>query len=235
MKSIRSVFAIIALAATPLYADEVTQGQLDIYPENPHLVQNAGGSDTMSQKESAEITKKVVKRLQIATWVAGAATLGCLGANLYAQSTMAKIVSIAGSVLCAGASYILHQSSLVWAAMAKSEEVVNVEKKAETHDAHAKSAAIADGIYVFSTTYCPPCKQLHQKIERVKEAFPDVTIYEYTIDAQNTDAQALIKEMGITIHSVPLTVVVQNGVIVRIISGFMNIDDYIQKLNAVLA
>jgi thiol-disulfide isomerase/thioredoxin len=117
--------------------------------------------------------------------------------------------------------------------MAQSQELVKTTVSAENLPAPVKLIDVADGVYIFSGTYCPPCKLLHKSLEKIREALPNATFFEHAID-KNDEAQALIQRMGITILSIPLTVVVKNGVIASIISGYSGVEDYIQKLNAAL-
>lgn len=78
------------------------------------------------------------------------------------------------------------------------------------------------------------CKLLHKLLKKVHEVFPNLEIFVYLIDGSDgQQAQHMIERMAITAGSVPLTILVQEGEVIRIIVGYRDIKDFIQKIDPV--
>lgn len=242
MKNISTIATLNVLLVVQLGATEVTRKQQAICPQNPQLVQDAGSARTREEREEfVKGMQKASKYVFAAACVCGAAALGCVGTTIWAESTKVKIGAGILSVLLGAASYGGYLVSCLQAQMAKSQELVETpevpDKSVAEEEVKAALVDVADGIHIFSGTYCPPCKLLHAALPEVRTALPGVAIFEYTIDTNDVQTDATIKKLGVTILSIPLTVVVKNNTIVRIIAGYdrtAGINDFIQKVSEAL-
>ncbi len=231
MKYIRYLCLLNSCVMMSIGAVEVTREQQTVYPQNPHLVQKAGADLNIEQRELFIASmKKASSYTQKISWISGAASLGFLALCFRAVSTKGQIISVAASVFFGAATLFLNKVSGMQATMAGSQELAEISVTPDSIPL-TPLIDIADGVYIFSdTTNCPPCKLLHKALPQIRKALPDLTIFEYEAKSSNIEAQALIQRLGITILSIPLSVVVKNGIIVRIIPGYGNLNDYIQKL-----
>jgi glutaredoxin len=210
---------------------EITQGQQVIYPHNPHLVKSAGNAfdDPKAREQFINAMKKASNYVRKAAWGCGAAALGCLVALVRAETMKRRAASLAMSLLFAAGAIFLDKVSTVQAQMALSQEVAVIPRSGDAAPT-VKLVGVAEGVHIFSTANCPPCKLLHKALDRVREAFPALEIFEYEINSGNSAAQEAIQRMGISVLSTPLTVVVKNGVIARIVVGYSSVNDFLQKL-----
>lgn len=237
MNVIRHLCMLNALMMIPLGAVEVTRKQAIIYPQNPHLVQKAGDDQNDAERQAfIDGMNKASKGTRIASLVSGALTIGCLALVINSASTLARICSLGGSLIFGGIAFFAHKISAMQAAMAKSQELVETPTTPETAPV-AKAAEVVDGIHIFSDTkICAPCKRLHAAMPKLKEALPDLAVFEYETDT--AEAQALIQRLGINILSIPLTVVIKNGAIACIIPGYGmqpgSFDEFVQKITEAL-
>lgn len=216
-------------------AVEITREQQTVYPPNPHLVQKAG-ADLNAEERASFINgmKKASNYTQKIAWVSGAASLGCLALFFRAASMRGQIGSVVASFFCGAAALFLNKVSGMQASMAHSQELVETAVTLDTVPV-VQVTGIADGVYIFSNTAnCPPCKLLHKDLPDIRRALPDLKIFEYEVNSNNAEAQEMIQRLGITILSIPLNVLVKNGIIVGIFSGYANLSDYIQKLTEAL-
>lgn len=225
----------ICLIGFSLGAKEVTQEQQIIYPQDPHRVQKAGFDDPKLREQFITSMRKASRFVRAAAFGCGAAALGCLVLLVRAESMKRRAGSLAASLLFAALAIFLEKVGAMQIKMAASQEVVVADVSADAATAGVKLVGVADGAYIFSTPNCPPCKKLHKEVSQVQEKFPDLPIFEHEINGQDSPTQVVIQRMGINVLSTPLTVVVKGGMIARIIVGFLNFDDYVQKLGEALA
>jgi hypothetical protein len=219
-----------------LAGTEITQEQQVIYPQNPHLVKKAGSAfdDPKTREQFTKAMKKASNYVRKASWACGAAALGCLVALVRAESVKRRTGSLVMSLLFAVGAIFLDKVSTMQAQMALSQEVIVIPVSDEAAAPKAKLVGVAEGIHIFSTANCPPCKLLHKGLAQVRAAFPDLEIFEYEIGSGNVAAQEVVQRMSISVLSTPLTVVVKDGAIARIIVGYLNLSDFLQKLTEAL-
>jgi hypothetical protein len=233
MNFIRSLCILNALIMVPMGAVEVTREQQTVYPANPHLVQKAGNEFTPEDRASfIEGMHKASSYMRKISWVFGTASLGSLAILTCTENTAARVVSAAASLLSGAVALCAYKIGAMQEAIARSQELVEVQ---ETNSPVQETPAvkIADGIHIFSdTASCLPCQRLHSMLPKLKDAMPDLAVFEY--ETNNTETQTLIKSLGINILSIPLTVVIKNGAIVRLIPGYSNLNDFMQKVSTAL-
>jgi len=232
MNLIRYASILSVLLIMPIEANAINQKQQHIYAQDPHLVKEAGNmNDPKIREEFISAMKRASGFSHKAAWGCGIAAIGCLGALVYAQSGAAKVGSAGLSLFLAVAASFLNQVSAMQACMAHDQELVETEVSPDAVSTSTKLIDVADGIYIFSSEYCPPCKLLHEALPKMRDSLPALDIFEYTIDVSDAEAEMIIKRMDISVRSVPLTVLVKNQVIVGIIVGYGSSKDFVQKIN----
>lgn len=81
-------------------------------------------------------------------------------------------------------------------------------------------------IAFFHAAWCGPCRALTHTLESIDSKFNDVTLAHIDID----EAHDLVDEYNI--HAVPTLIFIKNNYIVGRISGAMNSQELINKINS---
>jgi len=241
---------ILGIATTSLWGFTTEQEQ--VYPQNPALVRAAGSlNDPKIQKQLVVAMDKANKVTTAISAISGTAALLLTPYVFYrSQSISARATAMMGSVALAAVSAIAAIVAQTQKSIADrnrtqeeasspmcTDEICSVAREAsDTNNLSSQMPAsvdpirYADGLYIISApSWCPPCKDLQTDLRNnpgaapLKAAIPRIIEFDTQCDA--IALQEFIQKTHINVQSLPLLVVVQDHVIVRIILGYSGIED----------